>query len=62
MLIYYKVERDNYKRYIISLYYRNFIGGMKEMHRSAHITPKEINEVIMKYRADGYRIQSIATA
>lgn len=62
MLLYYKVERDNYKRYIISLYYRNLAGGMKEMHRSVHRTPKSINEVIMKYRADGFRIQSIATA
>lgn len=62
MLLYYRVERDNYKRYIISLYYRNFAGVMKEMHRSVHRTPKNINEVIMKYRADGFRIQSIATA
>lgn len=62
MLVYYKVERDRFQKYIISLYYKNFIGGMKEMHRSAHRTPKEVNEVIMKYRADGYRIQSVMTA
>ena len=62
MLVYYRVERDRFQRYIISLYYKNFIGGMKEMHRSAHRTPKEINDVIMKYRADGYKIQSIMTA
>lgn len=62
MLVYYRVERDRFRKYIISLYYRNFIGGMKEMHRSAHRTPKEVNEVIMKYRADGYRVQSIMTA
>ena len=62
MLVYYRVERDSFKRYIISLYYRNLIGAMNEMHRSAHNSPKEVNEVIQKYRADGYRIQSIMTA
>lgn len=62
MLLYYRVERDRYKRYVISLYYRNFIGAMKEMHHSTHKCPKDINEVIMYYRAKGYRIQSIATA
>ena len=62
MLVYYSVRRDENKRYIISLFYRNFLGNMKEMHRSAHLSPKSINEVIQKYRADGYRIQSIATA
>ena len=62
MLVYYKVERDRSKRYIISLYYRNFIGAMSEMHRSAHRSPKEVNEVVQKYRTDGYRVQSIMTA
>lgn len=62
MILYYRVERDRYQKYIISLYYRNFIGTMKEMHHSAHRTPKEVNEVIQKYRHDGWHIQSITTA
>lgn len=62
MLLYYRVERDRYQKYIISLYYRNFIGAMKEMHRSVHRTPKDINEVIQHYRHAGYRIQSMTTA
>lgn len=62
MLLYYKVERDNFQKYIISLYYRNFLGTMREMHRSVHATPKAINEVIVHYRSEGYRIQSIMTA
>lgn len=62
MLAYYRVERDRCKKYVISLYYKNMLGMMKEMHRSAHNSPKEVNEVIQKYRTDGYRIQSIMTA
>lgn len=62
MLAYYKVERDNERRYVISLYYITFLGLMKEMHRSVHKTPKDINEVITYYRNRGYRVQSIATA
>ena len=62
MILYYRIERDRYQKYIISLFYRNMLGGMKEMHRSVHNTPKDINEVIQKYRHDGYRIQSLATA
>lgn len=62
MILYYKVERDHFQKYIISLFYRNMLGGMKEMHRSVHNTPKDINEVIQKYRHDGFRVQSIATA
>ena len=49
-------------KYIISLYYRNMMGMMKEMHRSVHSSPKQVNEVIQKYRDDGYHVQSIATA
>lgn len=62
MLVYYSVRRDECKRYIISLFYRNFLGNMKELHRSVHSTPKAVNEVIQKYRTDGYRVCSIATA
>ena len=62
MLVYYRVERDRFQKYIISLYYKNFWGTLKEMHRSAHATPKAINEVIVHYREQGYRIQSIMTA
>lgn len=62
MLAYYRVERDKEKRYIISLYYKNFFGALKEMHRSVHNAPKDINEVIVYYRQHGYRVQSVATA
>ena len=62
MLVYYSVRRDECKRYIISLFYRNFLGNMKELHRPVHSTPKAVNEVIQKYRTDGYRVCSIATA
>lgn len=62
MLAYYRVERDREKRYIVSLYYKNFLGTLKEMHRSAHETPKDINEVLMYYKSLGYRVQSIVTA
>ena len=62
MLLYYQVERDEAQKYIISLYYRGLIGQMKEMHRSVHATPKAINEVIIHYRHEGYKIQSIRTA
>lgn len=62
MIAYYKVVRDKDMRYVVSLYYKNILGVLREMHRSAHKTPKQVNEVISKYRADGYRIQSITTA
>ena len=62
MLHYYRVERDREKRYIVSIFYKNFLGSMKEMHRSVHDTPKDVNEVIMYYKSRGYHIQSIATA
>lgn len=62
MLTYYRVERDVEKRYIISLYYKNMLGVLKEMHRSTCRTPKDVNEVIMYYRQRGYRVQSVATA
>ena len=62
MLLYYRVERDRYQKYIISLFYRNLFGSMKEMHHSVHNRPADINEVIQHYRSAGYRIQSIATA
>ena len=62
MLLYYKVERDENKRYIVELFYRGLLGQMKEMHRTAHKEVREVNEVIQYYRKAGYRIQSIATA
>ena len=62
MLLYYRVERDEDQKYIISLYYRGLIGQMREMHRSVHNSPKAINEVITHYRHEGYKIQSIRTA
>lgn len=62
MLAYYRVERDREKRYVISLFYKNFLGMMNEMHRSTCRTPKDVNEVITYYRQRGYHIQSIATA
>ena len=62
MLAYYRVERDREKRYIISLYYKNFLGAMTEMHRSTCRTPKDVNEVIVYYRQRGYRVQSMMTA
>lgn len=62
MILYYKVERDANKRYIIELFYRGILGQMKEMHRSAHNEVKAVNEVVQYYRKAGYRIQSIATA
>lgn len=62
MLTYYRVERDVEKRYIISLYYKNILGVLKEMHRSTCRTPKDVNEVIMYYRQRGYRVQSVTTA
>lgn len=62
MILYYKVERDESKRYIIELFYRGLLGQMKEMHRTAHKEVKEVNNVIQYYRRAGYRIQSITTA
>lgn len=62
MLLYYKVERDENKRYIVELFYRGLLGQMKEMHRTAHKEVREVNNVIQYYRKAGYRIQSIATA
>lgn len=62
MLLYYRVERDSFQKYVISLYYKGLLGQMKEMHRSVHSSPKSINEVIFHYRSEGYRIQSIMTA
>lgn len=62
MLHYYRVERDREQRYVVSLYYKNFLGALKEMHRSTCRTPKDVNEVIMYYKNRGYHIQSIATA
>ena len=62
MIAYYSVRRNQELKYIISLYYRNMMGRMKEMHRSVHSSPKQVNEVIQKYRDDGYHVQSIATA
>lgn len=62
MLLYYRVERDRCQKYIISLYYRNLLGSMKEMHRSVHNRPVDVNEVIQHYRQAGYHVQSVATA
>lgn len=62
MLAYYRIERDKEKRYIVSLYYKNFLGALKEMHRSTCRTPKDVNEVIVYYRQRGYRVQSVMTA
>ena len=62
MILYYRVERDRYQKYIISLYYKNFLGLMREYHRSAHDKPRGVNEVICKYRNDGFRVQSVTTA
>lgn len=62
MLAYYRVERDREKRYIISLYYKNILGALKEMHRSTCRTPKDVNEVIVYYRQRGYRVQSAMMA
>jgi len=62
MILYYKVERDAQKRYIIELFYRGLLGQMKEMHKTAHKEVKEVNNVIQYYRKAGYKIQSIATA
>ena len=61
MIAYYRVERDREKRYVISLYYKNFIGVLREMHRSTCRTPKGVNDVVIYYRNMGYRVQSIAT-
>ena len=62
MLTYYRVERDAEKRYVFTLYYRGLLGQMKEMHRSVHQSPKQINEVVMYYKHAGYRVQSVVTA
>lgn len=62
MLAYYRVERNEEKRYIISLYYKNFLGAFHEMHRSTCRSPKDVNEVIMYYRQRGYRVQSVMMA
>ncbi len=62
MILYYKIERDEHKRYIIELFYRGLLGQMKEIHRTAHKEVKEVNNVITYYRNKGYRIQSIMTA
>ena len=62
MLHYYRVERDREQRYVVSLYYKNFLGMLKEEHYSVHDTPKAVNEVIMYYKCCGYHLQSIATA
>ena len=62
MILYYKVERDAHKRYVIELFYRGLMGQLKEMHRTAHKEVKEVNSVIQYYRKAGYRIQSITSA
>ena len=62
MILYYKVERDASKRYIVELFYRGLLGQMKEMHRSAHDEVRAVNEVVQYYKSRGYRVQSIMTA
>lgn len=62
MLHYYRVERNREKRYVVSIYYKNFLGALKEMHYSVHDAPKDVNAVIMYYKSRGYHLQSIATA
>lgn len=62
MLLYYRVERDRCQKYIISLYYRGFLGQFKEMHRSYHKEIKDLNEVIQHYRHEGYHVLSMAVA
>lgn len=63
MLLYYHVDRsEDTKKYIISLYYRGFLGQFKEMHRSYHKEIKDLNEVIQHYRHEGYHVLSMAVA
>lgn len=62
MILYYKVERDANKRYIIELFYRGILGQMKEMHRSAHDEVKAVNEVVQYYRRRGYKVLSMMCA
>lgn len=62
MILYYKVERDASKRYIVELFYRGILGQMKEMHRSAHDEVIAVNEVVQYYKSRGFRVQSIMTA